>query len=231
MNARIKDARPPGRPRVLAAVGRTLARGLLLLAGLATVFVAFSWFVGGYRSVDAYLAAPDCGTAAAAPGAACVRHETGKVTAGKVDNSGDSTSYELTVARETARSHTFDVGEAFYDEVAIGTDVDLKIWNGRAVEVSWHGHRASVPDIPWLTCLKVALLVGAGTALTLYGLAWPSASAQAVPPATALGMAFVSLLGSFTLCLAQWPLVVTLALPILAWLLFTAVTTVVALED
>ncbi|MER7580685.1 hypothetical protein [Kitasatospora sp. NPDC097691] len=229
MNARIEDARPPG-PRVYRAIARGLARSLLLLAGLATVALAFSWFVDAYRSVEAYRAAPDCGTAAAAPGAPCVRHETGRVTARKVDNSGDSTSYDLTVTRETAPGKVFSVGEAFYKDAKVGTDVDLKIWNGRPVEVSWHGHRASTPDVPWLSCLKVALLVGFGSALTACGLAWPREDSVSVPAFAAVLIFFATLLGSVILCLAQWPLVITLVIPALAWLLLTALVTAVARE-
>ncbi|MFJ9453793.1 hypothetical protein ACIRST_01830 [Kitasatospora sp. NPDC101447] len=222
MNARIEDARPPGRPRLHWVIVRGLARALLVAAGLATVLLAFSWFVDAYRSVDAYRAAPDCGTAAAAPGAPCVRHETGKVTARKVDNSSDSTTYDLTVARETAPGRTFSVGEAFYREAKIGTDVDVKVWNGRPVEVSWHGHRASTPDIPWLSTLKVALLVSAGTALTAYGLAWPRDSYRGTPVVAAVSIFIPTYIGALILCLAQWPLIVTLVIPGLAWLLLTA---------
>ncbi|MFB7618342.1 hypothetical protein [Kitasatospora sp. NPDC056181] len=230
MNARIEDARPPGRTRASGAAVRALARGLLLLAGLATVVLGFSRFVDAYESVDAYRSAPRCGTAAAAPGAPCVRHETGKVTARTIDHTGDSDSYDLTVARESGPGQIFSVGKAFYDGAKVGTDVDLRIWNGRLVEVSWHGHRASPPDIPWLSSFKLALLVGAGSALVVCGLAWPRGSAQAVPVIAAFWIALFSFLGSFFLCLAQWPFAVTLAVPVLGWLFVTTISTSVARE-
>ncbi|MEV7775050.1 hypothetical protein [Kitasatospora sp. NPDC086791] len=229
MNARIEDARPPGRPRASGAVTRALARCLLVVVGLAAVVVGFGWFLDTFRSVDAYRTAPVCGTPAAAPGTPCVRRETGKVTARNIDSGGDSNSYLLTVARETGPAHTFNVGQAFYDEAGIGTDVDLKVWNGRAVEVSWHGHRAAPRDIPFRTSLKLSLLIGAGSAVTVYGLAWPRGGGRAVPPLAAVPITLSSFIGGFVLFAAQWPLVITLGVPALGWLFLIAVSTALAI--
>ncbi|MFE6055917.1 hypothetical protein ACFQ6N_34670 [Kitasatospora sp. NPDC056446] len=230
MTTLIKDAGPPGRDSASAALARHLPRALAVLAGLATVVLAFAWFLSAYRSVDAYRAAPVCGTAAAAPGAPCVRHETGKVTARAVDNGGDSTTYSLTVSREEAPTLSYSVGQAFHDDAEVGVDVDLTIWNGRVAELSWHGHRASPPDIPWSDCFRLALLVGAGSALTVCGLARPRGGAWAVPPLAGIFIAFLSFIGSFILCLAQWPLVVTLGGPVLGWLILTAIATAIAAD-
>ncbi|MFD0345338.1 hypothetical protein ACFQ0M_03115 [Kitasatospora aburaviensis] len=105
MNALIKDARPPGGFRRIAGPAvRVLTQALVLLAGLAATVLGFTWFVDAYDAVGAYRHAPVCGTAAATPGTDCLLHETGKVTARAVHNSDDGTSYELTVARETAPS-------------------------------------------------------------------------------------------------------------------------------
>ncbi|WP_030231662.1 hypothetical protein [Streptomyces sp. NRRL S-350] len=229
MNARIEDARPPRRLRRAAGrVARWLACLLLLVAGAATAALGFSWFVDAYHESGAYLTAPSCGTAEAVPGADCLRHEAGKVRAGRVDNSGDSPSYELTVSRESAPSGTYTVGKAFYDDVEIGTDVELAVWRGRVVVVSYHGHRADNPSTYWLTSLKVALLVGLGSALTAYGVTLPRGGAVGSP---AMGAAFVvvfAFFGSLLFLSTQWPFAVTLGVPVLAWVLMTAAVTAIA---
>lgn len=131
MNARIRDARPPGGFRRIAGpVVRVLTQVLFLVAGLVTTVLGFTWFVDGYHAVGAYHHAPMCGTAAATPGTDCVLHETGKVAARRADNSDEGTTYSLTVARETAPKHTYTVGKAFYNDAKIGLDVDLAVFRG-----------------------------------------------------------------------------------------------------
>ncbi|GAB7184027.1 hypothetical protein ATKI12_3858 [Kitasatospora sp. Ki12] len=227
MDARTEDARPPGAFRTVA---RVLARGLLVLAGLATVAAGFGWFVATYHEMAAHRTAPVCGAAGTAPGTACVRHETGKVRALTYKETSDSTTYKMTVGREEAPAHTLEVGEAFYDEAQVGTDVDLKVWNGRVIEVSWHGHRATVRSTPVLTSFELALLIGAGTALTAYGLAWPRDTALAVPVLGASWTAGAAMLGSFLFTTTLWPLPISLSVPLLGWLIATAVTTAAARE-
>ncbi|MFH8383153.1 hypothetical protein ACH4E7_19745 [Kitasatospora sp. NPDC018058] len=214
-----------------------LTQVLFLLAGLATTVLGFNWFVDGYHAVGAYQHAPVCGTAAATPGTDCVLHETGKVTARKVDKDSDEGPiYDLTVARETAPARGYTVGEAFYDDAEVGVDVDLVVFRGRVSELSHHGHRAENQITPWLTALKVALLVGFGSALTALGLTWWRSGAQAGPAAA--GALFVSAVsavlsffGSLILVSVQWPLAVTLGIPVLGWLVMTAVSAAVACAD
>ncbi|MFG3052696.1 hypothetical protein ACGFZP_17295 [Kitasatospora sp. NPDC048239] len=202
-----------------------LARTLLVLAGLATTVLGFSWFVEGHHAVGAYRHAPVCGTAEATPGKDCALHETGKVTAGKVDHGDNGATYRLTVARETAPKRTYTVGEAFYDDVEVGTDVELTLFRGRVAEVSYHGHRAQNPITPWLTALKVALLAGLGSALTAHGLAGWRPGARSIPASVGALVVFLSLLGSLVFMATQWPLAVTLGIPVLGWLALTAGST------
>ncbi|MFE6055918.1 hypothetical protein ACFQ6N_34675 [Kitasatospora sp. NPDC056446] len=231
MNARDRDAAPSdGVRRAAGAAARVLAQGLLLLAGLATVALGFTWFVDTYDEAGRYRTAPACGTAAAVAGTDCVLGETGRVAARKRDDSGDSTSYELTVARETAPRETFDVGEAFYDDTEIGTNVDLKVWRGRVAEVSYHGHRAQNPDTPWLTSVEVAFLIGLGSVLTVYGLTWPRDNARSVPVFAALWVVAFSFAGCVILVQIQLPFALTLGIPVLGWVLMTAGTTAVTLD-
>ncbi|MGV9271188.1 hypothetical protein ACWDRR_41870 [Kitasatospora sp. NPDC003701] len=232
MKARIRDARPPGGFRRIAGPAvRVLTQALFLLAGMATTVLCFTWFVDGYHAVGAYHHAPACGTAAATPGTDCVLHETGKVTARRVDNSDESTTYLLTVVRETAPKHTYTVGKAFYNDTGVGAAVDLTVFRGHVSELSYHGHRAQNPHTPWLTALKVALLAGLGSALTAHGLTWWRSGMQAGPSLLAVFISFLSFFGGLILMSTQWPLAVTLGIPVLGWLLMTAGSTAAAWDD
>ncbi|MFE7532511.1 hypothetical protein ACFU7Y_43485 [Kitasatospora sp. NPDC057542] len=191
---------------------------LFLLAGLAITVLGFNWFVDGYHAVGAYEHAPVCGTAAATPGADCVLRETGKVTARDVLTDSDGgTTYKLTVAHETGPAHTYEVGEAFYDDANVGVDVDLAVFRGRVSEVSYDGHRSRTPNTPWLTSLKVALLVGLGAALTAHGLTRWRSGAELGPAAIGAAIVLFSHIGSLVLMTAQWPLAVTLGIAVLGW--------------
>ncbi|MEV7775051.1 hypothetical protein [Kitasatospora sp. NPDC086791] len=228
MNARIRDARPPGGlRRAVGTVLHVLTRGLLLLAGLTVTVLGFDRYVDTYHVVGAHRHAPMCGTVAATPGTDCVRHETGKVTAGHVDG-GDSDSYWLTVARETAAGEDYMVGKALYDDVEIGTDVDLTVFRGRVTEISHHGHRNEKLITPWRTSVEIALLVGLGSALTAYGLTRAHPGTAAAPVGMAAVIVLLSPCGTLFLVSAQLPLAVTLAVPALAWLAVTAGSTAAA---
>ncbi|MEV6979012.1 hypothetical protein [Kitasatospora sp. NPDC093806] len=224
MNARSKDAGAPGGlGRAAGTAGHVLAQGLFLLAGLAAAVLGFGWFAGASEASSAYRGAPACDTAA--PGADCVRHESGKVTARERHSGGDSTTYTLTVARENAPRHTYTVSWEFYDDAKPGTDVDLTLYRGKVAEVSYREHRATDPDTPWLTCFKVALLAGLGAALTALGLAWTRPGGPA--PAFGFGLltACLALAGSLALVSAQLPLAAALAVPVLGWLVMTGTAT------
>ncbi|MFF7995813.1 hypothetical protein ACFZDG_39335 [Kitasatospora xanthocidica] len=228
MNARIEDAGPPGRTaRVARVVGRVLAQGLLLAAGLASTVLGFQWFLGAYDAGGAYRTAPACGTAAATPGTDCTRHETGKVVAKQVDNSGDNTVYRVTVTRETAPGDGYSVSKEFYHDTEVGADVDLTIWHGRVAEVFYRGHRDPVPTTPWLTSLKAALLVALGSALTAHGLAWSSSGA---PSAVAVAVCVLSFFGSLVFTVSQCSFGVTLGIPVFGWVVMTAFATAAALD-
>ncbi|AUY47714.1 hypothetical protein [Streptomyces sp. CB01881] len=232
MNTRISDAKPPARPRPRprpsGAVTRALTKGLFLLAGLATTVLGFSWFVDANDAVGAYRTAPVCGTAAHTPGTDCVRRETGKVTARKTGTGGESTTYTLTVARETAPGHSYTVDSEFYYDATIGVDVELAVFRGQVAEVSYHGHRAQNPGTPWLTSLEVALLVGLGSALTATGVSWSRLGLKPAPFyfSIAVFVAVMAFLGCLVFVTSQEPLAATLAVPVLGWLLMTACATV-----
>ncbi|MEV0537984.1 hypothetical protein [Kitasatospora sp. NPDC050463] len=233
MNARIRDAKPPARPRLSGAVARALTQGLLLLAGLATTVLGFGWFVDANDAAGAYRTAPVCGTAAHTPGTDCVRRETGKVTARDAANNGDSTTYTLTVARETAPKHSYTVNSAFYYDAKTGTDVDLTVFRGRVAEIAYQGHRAQNSGTPWLSSLEVALLLGLGFALTAAGLTWSRLGVQAAPFyfAIAVFVVILAFLGCLVLVSSQLPLAATLAIPVLGWLFMTASATVATWGD
>ncbi|WP_147465210.1 hypothetical protein [Streptomyces sp. 1114.5] len=225
-DARIEDARPPGRSRRVAGLAaRVLARTLLLAAGLAVAAVGFGWFVDAHRETVAYLSAPACGSPAAVPGAPCTAHETGTVRAKRIVNGNDDTEYELTVARETVTGGFFDVGAAFYEDVAVGTYVDLTVWNGRVAELSYHGHRARNPDTPWLASFQVALVVAAGATLTVYGVGGLRRDTWKFPLIAYGFFVLAAFFGSLIFVGAQWPLALVLGIPVACWLLLTAMVT------
>ncbi|WP_354644749.1 hypothetical protein [Kitasatospora camelliae] len=227
MNAHIEDATPPSRFRLAAGPGlRVLAQGLFLLAGLAVTVLGFGRFVDVNDEMGAYRRAPACGTAAAAPGTDCVRHETGTVTAGDTDSGGEGTTYTLTVARETAPTHGYTVDSGFYYAAEVGTEVDLTVFRGRVAELSQGGHHAQNPGTPWLASAEVAFLVGLGSAFTVQGLAWSRPGPRgARSTVAALAVVPPAFLGSLVLISSQLPLAVTLAGPVLGWLVLTAVAT------
>ncbi|MFE7589227.1 hypothetical protein ACFU6K_07470 [Kitasatospora sp. NPDC057512] len=211
--------------RSTAPVARIVAQALLVVVGLSTVALGFSWFVDAYDEALAYRVAPVCGAPATAPGADCTGHETGRVTGRRTDSNGDSTTYDLTVSRETVPAATYSVTEGLYESLENGVNVDLTLWRGRVVELSHQGHRSAVQSTPWLTALKLALLVGTGTVLAVYGLLLRRLASWALPVAVLPFLILFTVIGSITLITAQWPFALTLAIPLIGWLLLAAITT------
>lgn len=211
-------------------VARIAARLLLVLTGLATVALGFSWFVDAYDEAFAYRSAPACATSAATSATSatdCTTHETGRVTGKRRASNDDSVSYEVTISREAAPTATYLVTDGLYGSVRTGVDVDLTLLRGHVVEVSHQGHRSPIIDTPWRTHLKLALLIGAGTALTVLTLLRGHRDGWIVPTTACLFLAFFTLIGSVLLVTIHWSLAVTLALAIVGWLVFTAATTAI----
>ncbi|MFD4660613.1 hypothetical protein ACFWP2_33940 [Kitasatospora sp. NPDC058444] len=211
-------------------VARVAARMLLVLTGLATVALGFSWFVDAYDEAFAYRSAPACTASVstpATPATDCTTHETGRVTGKKRTSTEDSVSYEVTISREVAPTATYLVTDGLYGSVRTGVDVDFTLWRGHVVEVSYQGHRSPITDTPWRTHLKLALLIGAGTALTVFTLLRGHRDGWIVPATACLFLAFFTLCGSVILVTVHWSFAVTLALAIVGWLAFTAATTAI----
>ncbi|MGW1179230.1 caspase, EACC1-associated type [Kitasatospora sp. NPDC002543] len=222
---------PRKRRPVARLVARVTAQVLLVLAGLATVALGFSWFVDSYQESVAYLGAPACAATVPAATTDCTRHETGRVTHKRIDAGGDSTNYELTVSREAAPTATYTVSEGLYNSVQTGGDTDLTLWNGRVVEVSHQGHLSPVDHISWLRTVELSLLVGAGTALLLGGLLRSRRGEWFAPVGSCAALAYVTFIGSMILLSVQWASVVTIALAVVGWLAFTVVTAVACWDD
>ncbi|MEU1283357.1 hypothetical protein [Kitasatospora sp. NPDC005856] len=223
---------PPPRPHVRShqkghPVARVAARLLLVLTGLATVALGFSWFVDAYDEAFAYRGAPACISSASAPVTDCTTHETGRVTGKKRRSNDDSISYEVTISREAAPTATYIVTDGLYGSVRTGVDVDFTLWRGRVVEVSYQGHRSPIIDTPWHTHLKLALLVGAGTALVVFTLLRGHRDGWIVPATACLFLFFFTFIGGVILVTVHWSSAVTLVLAIVGWLAFTAATTAI----
>ncbi|MFD0345337.1 hypothetical protein ACFQ0M_03110 [Kitasatospora aburaviensis] len=77
----------------------------------------------------------------------------------------------------------------------------------------------------------MALLAGLGSALTAQGLTWWRTGPQGLPFGVAVYTAFFAFLVGLFLLLTQWPLAVTLGLPVVGWLGVTAASVAGSLED
>ncbi|MFD9064707.1 hypothetical protein ACFVZ3_24660 [Kitasatospora purpeofusca] len=206
------------RPALLA--GALLLQGALVLAGLAVTVVGFRLFLDAHDEMHGYRTAPVCDTAAA-PGADCDRYEGGRVTARKNDG-----EYRLTVARETAPADTYFVDEDFYDDVQIGTNVQVTVFHARAVAISYRGHHGDNPRDPHLPALEVAALITVGSALTVNGLARSRESGAGLLSGPGIGL--LAFIGSSLLLQMPLPLAVTLGVPLLAWIALVATAAAVA---
>ncbi|MET8541869.1 hypothetical protein ABZW03_14610 [Kitasatospora sp. NPDC004799] len=220
----------PRRERGFRRAARLLVRVLLVLTGLATVALGFARYVDTYDEAVAYRDAPSCTALGTAPATDCNIHETGRVTSKKARWDGESYSYEVTLSRETVPAHLYGVTEGLFNSVADGADVDVTVWNGRVVELSHRGHRSPVAYPPWDTAVELALLIGAGSALLVFGLLSGHRDGWIVPAAACLFLAFTTFIGGPVLIINQFSFGLTLALPLIGWLLITAAATAVSWE-
>ncbi|MEU4587764.1 hypothetical protein AB0F92_37890 [Kitasatospora aureofaciens] len=202
------------------AGGRWLLRAVLTLAGLALVVLSFLRFHALDEDGRAFRTAPLCAPSSAAPHADCVRLETGRVTGKRVDDSGDTPTYDITVGREKAQERTVCIDFSFYKAVEPGATVELRIWNGRVVAIAFDGRTTEPADTPWLSMVPVGLLAGVGTALLVAGLAGPGRD-RSIPYGLATLFSAASWFGGAVLLTVRWPVVVTLGVPALIWLVIT----------
>ncbi|MFB7129958.1 hypothetical protein [Kitasatospora sp. NPDC056273] len=221
---------PVIKPSRRAARLRAAGRVLIVLAGLVPVVAGFLLFVRTYDVTVAYRTAPVCGTSAAGAGADCLRLESGRVVRKKVDTDreNDLSSYKLVVARETAGGDEYDVGEPFFQDVEVGTAIDVGVWKGKVVQISYRGHRAVKPQLPWLPVLGVALLISVGSAAVVHGLHRSREGLRDVVQVGSIVFTVGSFAGSLVLIGAfQWSFPVTITVAVLAWLSTVAACAVV----
>ncbi|SDT82760.1 hypothetical protein SAMN05216371_7560 [Streptomyces sp. TLI_053] len=226
MNARTRRTRGPD---------RSLVQALLVLAGLAATVAGFVWFARADIRVYAYRNAPACSAAEQRPGASCVRHETGRVTAKNVHPgagpgaANPSAGHTVTVARAAAPERGYEVPEAFYDRVRVGAEVDLTVYRGRVAALTHQGHRTDNQDVSYLVSFGVPLLIGLGSAVTTHGLAWsrpgPRAARFGTVAVITLVLAFI---GSLCFVSLPMPSAVLVTVPVLLWLITTAACTALA---
>lgn len=223
----------PSRPPKRRPAARVVARVLLVLTGLAAVALGFSWFVDAFDAATAYRGAPACTAPASAsePATDCTTHETGRVTDRRAGSNEDSPHYEVTVSREAAPTDTYAVSDGLYGSVRSGDNVDLTLWNGHVVEISHQGHRSPVTDVPWLTFLELALLVGAGTLLAVHTLLRRGRDSWVLPAIACLFLSVFAFAGSVLLIALQWSFAFTLTVPIVGWLALTTAITAMCWED
>ncbi|MBO1420427.1 hypothetical protein [Streptomyces sp. FH025] len=208
-----------------------ILRVLIVAAGLAVTVLGFARFTDAYDEVGEYRATPLCATPAAKPGADCVTRESGRVTRKSVDRSSDDTTYNLTVARETAPAQTFEVGYAFYDDVDIDTTVDLKVLRGRVVNLSYHGHLAKNPNIPWADILTFSALLAAGMAVAICGIVSWKEPAWAVALGLAVPVWIPTVIFGGILTDVQWGFTLSLVLGIICWLVAALISTVFSMAS
>ncbi|WP_459648000.1 hypothetical protein [Kitasatospora sp. Ki12] len=213
----------PRRRRKAPLAVRVAGRVLLVAVGLCAVGFGFFRFTDAFEAAGAHRGAPVCGTAEAGAGAECLHQESGRVTK-KYEDGGDSTSYMLTVARETAPSGDYSVSKPFYEDVEVGSVVDLRVYRGAVVRLAYRGHQAEHLHILWMAMLEAALVIGIGTSAVAHGLAAPPARKWWVAVSMSVPTAVTAIGGSAVLVSLQWPLAVTLALAVLGWLVAVTVS-------
>ncbi|MFE7563450.1 hypothetical protein [Kitasatospora sp. NPDC057500] len=208
------------------AVVAQLVCGVIVLAGLGLVVLGFRSFVLTYDEVTAYRHAPVCG-ATVASGADCLRHETGRVAQRSAQGSREGTVYQLAVAGETGSVYgVYDVDEAFYDDMPLGSAVELTVFRGRVVEVAAAGHRARAAQVPLRACLELTVLGFLGSslvihgtrpALTRLGLGKPTMGLFRITVGSAVFFAVPPLFGSVMALQLHVPPAVVLPLAVLGW--------------
>ncbi|MFF2078470.1 hypothetical protein ACFVXG_27400 [Kitasatospora sp. NPDC058162] len=191
---------------------------MLVVLGLALTVLGFVRFTDTFEEVRDHYATPAC-TAAARPGDDCTRQESGRVTRKREPAAdSDSTSYLLTVARETAPTEEYDVGKPFFDDVNPGDTVDLKVLHGKVFELDFHGHRSQTETAPWASCALIGGLIAGGLVLLLTD---PRRRQALDELFMAVVMAVVvvglTLLAAMSLVSFQWPLVITLVVAAVCW--------------
>ncbi|MFH8383848.1 hypothetical protein ACH4E7_23350 [Kitasatospora sp. NPDC018058] len=208
---------------------RSAAHVVVVVVGLSLTVLGFVRFADTFEEVRAYRTTPVC-TAAAKPGDGCVTLESGRVAKKEEESSSDSTDYALTVTRETAPTGRYYVGRAFYDDVDTGTVVDLKILRGKVFELSYQGHRSQPPSTPYLTIVEFSALIAVGLVMLVSGLVADIEYMVGIAIGYAVVIAFLTDMGSTLLITFQWPLIVTLALAVVFWLIAAAITRTTFLE-
>ncbi|MFD5461790.1 hypothetical protein ACFWIQ_03050 [Kitasatospora sp. NPDC127059] len=209
--------------RSLGELLRTVIPAVLVVLGLGLTILGFVRFIGTFEDTRAYRATPVC-TADAKPGADCATLESGRVKKKEKEIGSDSTDYMLTVSRETAPTGRYSVGKAFYNDVTVGTDVDLKILHGKVFELSYHGHRYQPVSTPYLTIAGFSAMIGFGMIMMVAGGLADLEFMAALALAYAVGASIATVIGSMLLISLQWPLFVTLPISVLCWLIVAAIT-------
>ncbi|MFF2149020.1 hypothetical protein [Kitasatospora sp. NPDC058190] len=202
---------------------RPAAHVVLVVVGLALTVLGFVQFTDTFEEARAYRATPVCAPAAK-PGDDCVTLESGRVTKKSEEPSSDSTDYVLTVARETAPTGRYYVGKAFYRDVDTGTVVDLKILKGKVFELSYHGHRARPPYAPYLAIAEFSGLIAVGLVMIVTGMVGDIEYLVGMALGYAAGITIATGIGSIFLITIQWPLIVTLGVAVVCWLIVAVIT-------
>ncbi|MFE5586102.1 hypothetical protein [Kitasatospora sp. NPDC056531] len=203
---------------------RIAGRVLLVAVGLSAVGFGFVQFSEAFETLGAHRGVPVCGTAEAGAGTDCLHQESGWVTRKYAEDGDDSTSFMLTVARETAPSGDYSVSGSFYGDVKVGSVVDLKVYRGAVVRLAYRGHEAEHLNILWRVLIEAAVLIGVGTSAIAHGLAAPPARKWWVAVSMTVPTAVAVIAGSALLVSVQWPFAVNLGLSALGWLVMLAVT-------
>ncbi|MFD7905555.1 hypothetical protein ACFV4G_25330 [Kitasatospora sp. NPDC059747] len=216
----MRDARPR---RAWPTALVVLARGVLLVIGLCAVGFGIERTVAVNQDVGAYTRAPVCSTGNPSAGSVCVRLESGRVTDRWVGRSGDSTTHNLTVARESdPGGKDYDVGEAFYDDADVGTYVLLKVWRGDVAQVEYRGHKSVFPQFRFGLLALLALLIAVGTGLVVAGLPGIDEDVRWLGGVGLVPFFFAGWVFDLFFGAVHLPLAVAIALITGAWLAMTA---------
>ncbi|GAA3390473.1 hypothetical protein [Cryptosporangium minutisporangium] len=114
-----------------------LGRAVLAALGVALVALGMYSAADLYDTTAAYRRATNC----AAGGEECLPVERGRVLAADVrrhegfGDDPDSTSYTVDVRRVDNTVETHTVGKSFYRAVEVGSEVELRVWQGQIIRL------------------------------------------------------------------------------------------------
>jgi hypothetical protein len=154
-----------------------LVRLLALLLGIAAICGGVAWSGGPYGDAIAFRHAPDCPQLSRARD--CIGSESGTIVGTDTyETTGTSsgteppdppvTHYQVKVRRASGATVSYDVGFEFYQAAGKNTPVQLRLWRGDVVGLSFGGHSQRLQPPSEGTLFWTLALAWAGVGMVLW---------------------------------------------------------------